>query len=201
MAVCPHAARGAGVSDGLPVLAFADAAAFAAWLTHQPADAPGIWLRLVKKGGGPGLAKPDAIDVALCHGWIDGQQAPGDDRSWLTRFTPRGRRSQWSAINRARAGELIAAGRMTPAGLARIEAARADGRWDRAYAPASTAAVPDDLRAALDATPAAAAFFATLTGAKRYAVLHRIATVKRPETRARKIAGFVAMLAREETVA
>jgi uncharacterized protein YdeI (YjbR/CyaY-like superfamily) len=186
---------------GLPILAFADAAAFAAWLEQAPAGSPGLWLKLAKEGSGhASLTKAEAIDAALCHGWIDGQLHPYDDAWWLTRFTPRKPRGKWSQKNRERAEQLIAAGRMMPNGLAQVEAARADGRWDAAYASASRIEVPADLQAALDANPEAAAFFATLTGANRYAVLYRIGAVKKPETRARKIADYVAMLARHQTL-
>jgi uncharacterized protein YdeI (YjbR/CyaY-like superfamily) len=186
---------------GLPILAFADAAALERWLEAQPAGSPGLWIKFAKAGSGiASVTKPEAIDAALCHGWIDGQLDKYDDRHWLVRFTPRKARSKWSQVNRARATELLEAGRMRPGGLAQIEAAKADGRWEAAYAPASKAEVPADLQAALDRSPAAAAFFATLTGANRYAVLYRIGAVKRAETRARKIAEFVAMLERGETV-
>jgi uncharacterized protein YdeI (YjbR/CyaY-like superfamily) len=182
-------------------MAFADCAALEAWLAVQPRDSPGLWLRLSKKGGGlGGVAKPEAIDSALCHGWIDGQMNPYDERSWLVRFTPRRPRSPWSQLNRARAEALIAEGRMTPAGLAEIEAAKADGRWDSAYPPQSRAEPPPDLQAALDSSPEAAAFFATLTGANRYAILYRIGAVKTPAARARKVARLVAMLERGETL-
>lgn len=187
--------------DGLPILGFAEAAAFDAWLAAQSAGSRGLWLKLAKQGSGiASLSKAEAIDAALCHGWIDGQLQPCDAACWLIRFTPRRRSSKWSEKNRTRALELIAEGRMQPSGLNEVEAAQKDGRWDAAYAPASTADVPADLQAALDAEPAAAAFFATLTGANRYAVLYRIDAVKKPETRARKIAQFVAMLARGETL-
>jgi len=189
------------IRAGLPILAFADAAAFEDWLKHAPADSPGLWLRLAKDGSGhASLSKAQAIDVALCHGWIDGQLNPYDEHWWLIRFTPRKPRSKWSQKNRERAEQLIEERRVAPAGLAAMEAARADGRWDAAYASASRAEIPADLQAALDANPAAAAFFATLTGANRYAVLYRIGAVKRAQTRARKIADFVAMLARHETL-
>ena len=185
---------------GLPILAFADAEAFEGWLERAPADSPGLWLRLAKGGSGwAGLSKAEAIDAALCHGWIDGQLNPYDEDWWLIRFTPRKRQSKWSQKNRERAEQLIADKRMRAGGMAAIEAARADGRWEVAYASASRIEVPADLQAALDANPQAAAFFATLTGANRYAVLYRIGAVKRPETRARKIAEFVAMLERHET--
>ena len=186
---------------GLPILAFPDVAAFAGWLEQAPADAPGLWLRLAKDGSGcASLSKAEAIDAALCHGWIDGQLCPYDQSWWLIRFTPRKRQSKWSQKNRERAEQLIADGRMRSGGLAAVEAARADGRWDVAYASASRITIPADLQAALDADPAAAAFFATLTGANRYAILYRIGAVKRAETRARKIAEFVAMLERHETL-
>ena len=189
------------IRAGLPILGFADKAGFAAWLAAQPAGAPGLWLKLAKQGSGvASLSKAEAIDAALCHGWIDGQLQPYDDACWLIRFTPRKPRSKWSEKNRTRALELIAEGRMQPGGQAEIAAAQADGRWDAAYASASKAEVPADLQAALDADPTAAAFFATLTGANRYAILYRIGAVKKPETRARKIAQYVAMLARHETL-
>jgi uncharacterized protein YdeI (YjbR/CyaY-like superfamily) len=186
---------------GLPILAFPDAAAFETWLDVQPETSAGLWLKLAKSGSGiASVSKSEAIDAALCHGWIDGQLDKYDEAYWLIRFTPRKARSKWSQVNRARAAELMAAGRIHPRGLAQIEAAKADGRWDAAYAPASKAEVPPDLQAALDHNPKASAFFATLTGANRYAILYRIGAVKRSETRARKIASFIAMLERHETV-
>jgi len=186
---------------GLPILLFTDANGFERWLSDQPRTSKGLWLRLAKKGSGlDSLSKAEAIDIALCHGWIDGQLDRYDERSWLVRFTPRKRGSKWSEVNRTRAGELLAAGRMAPDGLAEMESAKADGRWDAAYAPASTAQVPADLQSALDRSPAAAAFFATLTGANRYAILYRIGTAKRAETRTRRIAQFITMLEQGETV-
>jgi uncharacterized protein YdeI (YjbR/CyaY-like superfamily) len=186
---------------GLPIIGFEDAAAFDAWLAREPRDSKGIWLKLAKKGAGvASISKAEAIDAALCHGWIDGQLDKYDEAHWLIRFTPRKRASKWSELNRRRALELIAQSRMRPAGLAEIEAAKADGRWEAAYAPASKAQVPPDLQVALDASPAAARFFATLKGANRYAILYRIGTAKKAETRARRIAEFVAMLERGETV-
>jgi uncharacterized protein YdeI (YjbR/CyaY-like superfamily) len=186
---------------GLPILAFADARAFDAWLESQGPMAPGLWLKLTKKGAPERtLTRSEAIDAALCHGWIDGQLDAYDDHSWLIRFTPRKPRSKWSELNRRRASDLLAEGRMRRAGLAQIETAKTDGRWDRAYAPASVAEPPPDLAAALDANPKATAFFGTLTGANRYAILYRIGAVKTPETRARKVAQFVAMLERGETI-
>jgi uncharacterized protein YdeI (YjbR/CyaY-like superfamily) len=186
---------------GLPILTFADRESFERWLEQQPNDTAGAWLKLPKKSAASaGVTKIEAIDAALCYGWIDGQLGKHDATHWLVRFTPRRARSKWSELNRRRAAELLAEGRMRPSGVAQIEAARADGRWDAAYAPASRAAVPADLQAALDANPPAARFFATLSGANRYAILCRIGAVKRPETRARKIADYVAMLERGETI-
>jgi uncharacterized protein YdeI (YjbR/CyaY-like superfamily) len=186
---------------GLPILTFADARAFEAWLESQGPLGAGLWLTMAKKGAPQRtLTKSEAIDIALCHGWIDGQLDTYDEHYWLTRFTPRKPRSKWSELNCTRAAALIAQGRMRPAGLAQIENAKSDGRWDRAYAPASRAEPPPDLVAALAANPKAAAFFATLTGANRYAILYRIGAVKAPKTRARKIAQFVAMLERGETI-
>jgi uncharacterized protein YdeI (YjbR/CyaY-like superfamily) len=192
---------GEEVRAGLPILAFPDASAFAAWIAAQPRGSSGLWLKLAKKGAGVvSVGKAEAIDVALCHGWIDGQLDKYDASHWLVRFTPRRRGSKWSEINARRADELITAGRMTPSGLAEVEAAKADGRWQAAYAPQSTAEVPPDLQAALDASPSGASFFATLKGANRYAILYRIGAAKKPETRARRIAEFVAMLERGETI-
>jgi uncharacterized protein YdeI (YjbR/CyaY-like superfamily) len=186
---------------GLPIIGFPNRAALEAWLEAQGQSSRGIWLKLAKQGSGrPSVAKAEAIDAALCFGWIDGQLDKYDDDHWLIRFTPRRPRSKWSDRNRQRALELIAEGRMRPAGLAEIEAARADGRWEAAYAPQSEAEVPRDLQAALDANPKAAAFFATLRGANRYAILYRIGEAKKPETRAARIAKFVAMLERGETL-
>src|SRR5438270_3254575 len=186
---------------GLPIMAFNDLSDLERWLEAQPADSPGLWIKLAKAGSGlASVTKAEAIDAALCHGWIDGQLDKYDDSFWLVRFTPRKARSKWSQVNRARAEELIEEGRMRPQGMAQIEAARADGRWDVAYAPASKAQVPPDFQAALDQSPEAAAFFATVTGVNRYAILYRMQTAKKPETRARKIATFIGMLERGETV-
>lgn len=186
---------------GLAVLAFRNVESFEQWLDQQPADAAGAWLKLPKKSASaPGLTKAEAIDAALCFGWIDGQLDKYDDRYWLVRFTPRKKRSQWSQVNKRRATQLLAEGRMRESGVAQIDAAKGDGRWAAAYAPASSANVPADLQDALNGNPEAARFFATLKGANRYAILYRIGSVKRPETRARKIAEYVAMLERGEAI-
>jgi uncharacterized protein YdeI (YjbR/CyaY-like superfamily) len=197
----PTSASLVAVPDELPDLSFASAAAWEAWLEAQHATAAGVWLRIAKKDSGIAtVTHAEALDVALCFGWIDGQRR-ADDATWfLQRFTPRRRGSRWSKINTEKVAELMAAGRMRPAGLAEVEAARADGRWAAAYEGQRVAAVPPDLQAALDANPRAAAFFATLRGANRYAVLYRVQDAKRPETRARRIDRFVAMLARGETL-
>jgi len=186
--------------SGLPVLGFADQTSFDRWLAAQPPDAVGVWIKFTKKAATANLTKAEAVDVALCHGWIDGKLEQYDDEHWLVRFTPRTSRSKWSALNRDRALMLIKQGRMRPAGLAQIEAAKKDGRWEGAYAPASRAEVPIDLQKALDNSPKATAFFATLNSRNRYAILYRIGNVKKAETRARKIAEFVAMLERGETI-
>jgi len=191
----------AAMKNGLPILSFATAAQFEDWLRDQPADSRGLWLRLARKGAGfVSIGKAEAIDAALCHGWIDGQLDKYDETSWLIRFTPRRRTSKWSEVNRERALQLIEEGRMQPGGLAEIERARKDGRWDVAYAPQSRAQVPPDLQAALDANPKAAAFFETLKGANRYAILYRVAEAKKPETRVARIKKFVGMLERGETL-
>jgi uncharacterized protein YdeI (YjbR/CyaY-like superfamily) len=182
-----------------PTLRFATRNEFDAWLDDHAASSGGVWLELAKKGAAARtLSYAEAIEVALCHGWIDGQKRALDDQIWLQRFTRRTAQSRWSRINRDKATSLIDDGSMKPAGRAAVEQARADGRWERAYAGARTIEVPDDLRRRLDETPDADAFFATLDGANRYAVLYRIHDAKRPETRARRIEQFVAMLARGE---
>jgi uncharacterized protein YdeI (YjbR/CyaY-like superfamily) len=184
----------------LPLLTFADAAAFEAWLRAQPLDAMGGWLRFAKAGAPePTLRKSDAIDSALAHGWIDGQVGTVDAHFCKARFTPRRPRSRWSLINCERVERLVAAGRMAPAGLREVEAARADGRWEAAYPPASRAAAPPDLLLALEARPAARALWTELDGANRYAVLHRV-HVASAAARAGVVARLAAMLERGETV-
>jgi uncharacterized protein YdeI (YjbR/CyaY-like superfamily) len=179
----------------LPVVGFATRAEWAAWLGSEHAASAGVWLRIARKdGGAESVSYSDALDVALCHGWIDGQKDRLDERFWLQRFTPRKPRSRWSKRNRERAEALIASGEMAAAGMAEIERARADGRWDAAYDSHSTAMVPDDLRAQLDQDDAAREFFEGLDSTNRYAILYRIQEARRPETRARRIAKFVAML-------
>jgi uncharacterized protein YdeI (YjbR/CyaY-like superfamily) len=184
-----------------PELAFPSPDEWDAWLREQHAQADGVWLRIAKKGSGiPSITYAGALDVALCYGWIDGQ-AKGIDETWyVQKFTPRRARSLWSKRNREKVAALTEAGRMLPAGLREVERAKADGRWDAAYDGPAAATVPDDLQSALDANPAAAEAFAGVNGQNRYAILHRLQTARRPETRARRIAQFVEMLARGETL-
>ena len=188
-------------ASDLPIQLFADRTAFRKWLSTNHASHRGLWLRIAKAASPlRSVTYAEALDVALCFGWIDGQKTSHDGDSFLQKFTPRQKRSPWSKRNRDHVARLIAAGEMHPAGLAAVEAAKADGRWDRAYDSARTVTVPDDLRAALDAHPDAKAFFETLKGTNRYAILYRIQTAVKPETRARRIAEFVAMLGRGETL-
>jgi uncharacterized protein YdeI (YjbR/CyaY-like superfamily) len=185
--------------DDLPVIPFAQQRDWAAWLADNHASAAGVWIQLAKKGSGiQSITYAEAIDVALCYGWIDGQSKRYDESSWLQKFTPRTAKSIWSKVNREKALSLIESGQMQPAGLAAIERARQDGRWDAAYDSPSTASVPDDLQAELDRNPAAKAFFATLNSRNRYAILFRIQTAKKAETRARRIQEFIGMLERQE---
>ncbi|HEY5628431.1 MAG TPA: YdeI/OmpD-associated family protein [Candidatus Limnocylindrales bacterium] len=178
----------------LPIVLFASRESFEAWLGQQGGASSGLWLKIARKGTRPGtVTYAEALDAALCFGWIDGQKRPLDDEHWLQRFTPRAARSRWSQANRKRATELIELGQMRHAGLAEVERAKADGRWDAAYQGARSATVPDDLQAALDADAEAAAFFATLDSRNRYAILYRIGDAKRPETRRARIETYVAM--------
>ena len=177
------------------------ASAFEAWLRTNHSTCEGVWLEIARAGAPEAtVSYEEAVEIALCHGWIDGQKKARDATHWLQRFTPRRPRSLWSKVNRARAEALIAAGRMQASGQAEIDRAKADGRWDAAYDSARTAAVPADLQAALHARPEAQAFFSTLNAANRYAVLWRVQTAKKPETRARRIEMLVAMLARGERI-
>ena len=176
-----------------------DAEELREWLRVHHATSPGVWLALTRKGGTvTTVTWQQAVDEGLCVGWIDGQGRKRDDETSLIRYTPRGPRSRWSRRNVEHVARLEAAGLMLPAGLAAVAAARADGRWEAAYAPPSEAEVPDDLAAAVAADPAAQAMFDVLTRTNRYALIHRLGAVKRAETRQRKIAEFVAMLARGE---
>ena len=185
----------------LPIRLFKTPAAWEKWLEANHAKSAGVWMQIAKKAGGLSSATyQEALDVALCYGWIDGQKRPFDERTWLQRFTPRGPRSIWSKINTGKADALIKSGRMRAAGLAAIESAKASGRWESAYQPWSNPDVPPELQAALDARPNAKAFFETLRGANRYGVIFRVQTAKKPETRAKRIADFIARFEKGETL-
>ncbi|WP_066151947.1 YdeI/OmpD-associated family protein [Hydrogenophaga pseudoflava] len=180
---------------------FRNAKAFETWLKKHHASSDGLWLQIAKRGADePSVTYAEAVEIALCWGWIDGQKKGLDDQHFLQRFTPRRARSVWSKVNVEKVAALIAAGRMQAPGLAQVDAAKADGRWARAYDGARTSVVPDDLQAALDAQPPAKAFFATLNASNRYAVLWRVQTAVKPETRARRIEQLVDMLARGEAI-
>jgi uncharacterized protein YdeI (YjbR/CyaY-like superfamily) len=184
-----------------PQIAFASAAEWEAWLEEHHAASDGVAVKIAKKGSGiASVAYPEVLDIALCFGWIDGRRNALDDRFFLQRFGPRRARSRWSQINREKAEALIEQGRMRPAGLAEVERAKADGRWDAAYAGQRAMGIPDDLQRELDARPQAAAFFAGLSSQNRYSILYRLQDAKRPETRARRLAKFVAMLEAGETI-
>jgi uncharacterized protein YdeI (YjbR/CyaY-like superfamily) len=190
------------MADDLPELIVRDAAAWRTWLAEHHADPVGVWLVLAKKGTEKptSLTYDQALEEALCHGWIDGQAGRRDEATYRQRFTPRRRRSAWSKRNTGITERLIAEDRMRPAGHAEVERAKADGRWEAAYAGPANMEVPADLAEALAAEPQAQAMFEGLNSQNRYAILYRLATAKRPETRARKIEQFVAMLSRGETV-
>jgi len=185
-----------------PQLIVLNARAWRSWLSHNHSASTGVWLVLAKKGTAEptSLSYDEALDEALCHGWIDGQVRRRDAGTYLQRFTPRRPRSRWSKRNVGIVERLIADGRMRPGGFAQVEQAQADGRWDGAYAGAASIEVPADLRAALDADPAAGAAFETLTSQNRYAVIFRIESLRRADSRARRIEQYVQMLARGETL-
>jgi uncharacterized protein YdeI (YjbR/CyaY-like superfamily) len=190
------------VSDDLLALTVADGAAWRAWLQEHHGDDRGVWLTLARKGAAAptSLTYAEALEEALCHGWIDGQIRRGDKDSYRQRFTPRTARSAWSKRNVAIAERLMAEGRMQASGLAAVERAKADGRWDSAYAGPASIEVPADLAAALDSHPVARTMFQNLSSRNRYAVLYRLHTAKRAETRSRRLEQFVAMLERGETI-
>src|SRR5688500_10058213 len=189
------------VAADAPIRAFKDAEALDAWLAKNQSAAAGIWIRLAKKGSGiKSITYPEAVEIALCQGWIDSQMRPESATAYLQRFTPRRPTSVWSKINREKALALIASGRMRPGGLAEIDRAQQDGRWEAAYDSARTATVPADFQRELEARPKAEAFFRTISGANRYAILWRLQTAKTPETRAKRIRAFVEMLEKGETI-
>jgi uncharacterized protein YdeI (YjbR/CyaY-like superfamily) len=184
-----------------PIRLFVTQSAWAQWLETNHRNSRGLWLRLAKKESGlQSLTYGEALEVAICYGWIDGQKRGESEQAWLQRFLPRSAKSIWSKINREKALGLIATGRMKVAGFEAVEAAKKDGRWEAAYDSPRRATVPEDFQTALKASPKALKFFTNLDGANRYAVLFRIQTAKRAETRARKIREFVEMLERNETI-
>ena len=190
------------VPDELPVILFASAAELEAWLEREHARSSGIWLKIAKKGSGAesSVGYAEAVELGLCFGWIDGQARRFDDRHYLQRFTPRRSRSKWSRRNVERVEALSAAGRMRPSGIAAVEAAKADGRWEAAYAPPSTAEVPPDLERELKRDRTARESFEALDGANRYAIIYRLNDAKRPQTRERRLRKFVEMLRRGERI-
>ncbi|MFZ0592495.1 MAG: YdeI/OmpD-associated family protein [Bryobacteraceae bacterium] len=186
---------------GLPVIAFASASDWEDWLSSRPKESKGVWLKLAKKQSGlQSVSRQEAIDGALCYGWIDGQLQKFDEHHWLVRFTPRSSKSKWSEVNRIRAQQLIDQGRMKAAGLQEVKRAKSDGRWKAAYAPQSKAVIPDDLQKALDNNREANRLFSKLDRLNRYAIVHRVQDAKKPETRASRIEKYVQMLARGETI-
>jgi uncharacterized protein YdeI (YjbR/CyaY-like superfamily) len=190
---------GHGKAAELSVELFEQQKDWTAWLKKNHGKSAGVWLRLAKKGAEQAsVSYQEALESALCYGWIDGQKKADDEHYWLQKFTPRSARSIWSKINRDKALLLVESGRMAPAGLKEIERARADGRWEAAYDSASKSTVPADFQAALDASPRALAFFSTLDSGNRYALLFRIQTAKKPETRTKRIQDFTLMLERHE---
>jgi uncharacterized protein YdeI (YjbR/CyaY-like superfamily) len=189
------------MANDLPVLFFASKVELETWLEENHACVEGLWLKIAKTGSGvESVDYAEALELALCFGWIDSQKRGFDEAFFLQRFTPRRPRGKWSQINRRKAEELIAAGAMRPAGLAEVEAAKADGRWDAAYAGQRAATVPDDLERELQRNRAAGEFFATLDSANRYAILYRLQEAKKPETREKRLRKFIAMLERGETI-
>lgn len=186
---------------GLAVVPFATVADWHAWIAENHATAKGIWIKIAKKATGiPSVTHAEVLDEAICWGWIDGVRHPYNDTWFLQKFTPRGKKSVWSQVNVKKVEALIAANRMQPVGLATVEAAKADGRWDRAYASQKNMTIPEDLQKAFDANSAAFVFFQTLNSTNRYAVLYRVQDAKRPETRARRIAQFIEMLNAGKTI-
>ncbi len=186
-------------SDNLQVLSFETQQDWEAWLTEHHTVTKGTWLKVAKKAAGtPSVSYAEALDSALCYGWIDGQKASFDDKYWLQKFTPRGARSIWSKVNCDKATALIADGRMQPAGLRQVELAKSDGRWEAAYESQSKISIPDDFQRELDKNQKAKEFFSTLDSSNRYAVLFRIQTAKKPETRSARIQKFIEMLSQHQ---
>jgi uncharacterized protein YdeI (YjbR/CyaY-like superfamily) len=186
-------------SDTIPIMSFETQQDWEAWLEENHAETKGIWLKIAKKEARtPSVSYAEALDSALCYGWIDGQKAAFDDKYWLQKFTPRTAKSIWSKVNCGKAEALIAEGRMQPAGLRQVELAKSDGRWERAYESQSKITIPPDFQRELDKNPKAKDFFSTLDSANRYAFLFRIHAAKKPETRSAKIQKFVEMLNQQQ---
>jgi uncharacterized protein YdeI (YjbR/CyaY-like superfamily) len=190
-----------GVSAKVPVRAFKDAKAWESWLAKNHGDAKGVWMRLAKKNSGAkSITYPEALEIALCYGWIDAQKRGESESAWLQRFMPRAKKSIWSKINTEKALALIASGRMTSAGLDEVVRAKRDGRWEAAYQPASTATVPADFEAELNKNPRARDFFKTISATNRYAILWRLQTAKKAEARTKRMRSFIEMLEKGETI-
>ncbi|GAC1566551.1 MAG: YdeI family protein [Ktedonobacteraceae bacterium] len=188
-------------ADSLPMMSFETRQGWEQWLTKHHADTKGIWLKIAKKESSiSSVNYAEALDSALCYGWIDGQKASFDDRYWLQKFSPRRPKSMWSKVNCDKATALIAEGRMQPAGLRQVELAQADGRWDLAYESQSKITIPADFQSELDKNQQAKEFFSTLNSVNRYAILFRIQTAKKPETRTARIQKFIEMLSKNEKI-
>ena len=188
-------------TENLPIMSFETQQNWEAWLKEHHADSKGLWLKIAKKDTGiPSVSYAQALESALCYGWIDGQKASFDDTYWLQKFTPRGPKSMWSQVNCDKVTVLMASGRMQPAGIRQVELARADGRWEAAYEPQSKITIPEDFQRELDNNQEAKEFFSTLNSVNRYAILFRIQTAKKPETRSARIQKFIEMLAKNEKI-
>jgi uncharacterized protein YdeI (YjbR/CyaY-like superfamily) len=188
-------------TNNLPIISFVTQQGWEAWLEENHVDARGIWLKMTKKATGiPSVSYAEALESALCYGWIDGQKASFDEQYWLQKFTPRGPKSMWSKINCDKATALLASGRMQPVGIRQVEQAKADGRWDAAYEPQSKMTIPDDFQKELDNNPKAMEFFNTLNSVNRYAILYRIQTAKKSETRSARISKFITMLSEHQKI-
>jgi uncharacterized protein YdeI (YjbR/CyaY-like superfamily) len=188
-------------AEGVPIRAFKNAKAWESWLAKNQGDLNGVWMRLARKNSGAkSITYPEALEIALCYGWIDAQKRGESETAWLQRFMPRAKKSIWSRINREKALVLIENGRMTPAGLDEVERAKQDGRWEAAYEPASTAKVPADFQAELNKSPRAREFFKTISATNRYAILWRLQTAKKAETRTKRMRTFIEMLEKGETI-
>jgi len=199
--MAPKAKISTGGGANVQVRAFKNAKAWESWLAKNQGDTNGVWMRLAKKNSGAkSITYPEALEIALCYGWIDAQKRGESETAWLQRFMPRAKKSIWSKINTEKALALIASGRMTSAGLDEVVRAKQDGRWEAAYEPARTATVPADFEAELNKNPRARDFFKTISATNRYAILWRLQTAKKAETRAKRIRTFIEMLEKGETI-